>query len=264
MSNINLSDLVIRNIHALNKVNIKISERKNRYNRERWAIAIKTNGKSMYESNGKKYFSDINHMILLPKGISYTFQCIEFGECFMIEFEAELNASNCEITCYKINNILEIITIFNRIEHLWTFKKPAYKIKCMAGLYEILAKLYEFDSVDYQLSSKFDLIKPAVNYLEEHYNDTSLTNEKLSALLGISTVYFRKIFTSIYNVSPMKYIQMIRIEKAKDMLVGDFSSITKIAENTGFSSIYHFSKSFKNLTGYTPSEFARHNSQINF
>ena len=55
----------------------------------------------------------------------------------------------------------------------------------------------------------------------------------------------------------MRYLQTVRMEKAKDMLAGDYMPISDIAESVGFKSIYHFSKTFKNIVGYTPTEYGR-------
>lgn len=256
MNDYNLSDLIVKKVCAVNRINVIPFQKVYRKNRERDAIAIKTSGKTVYSSNGKSYVSDYNHIIILPKGASYSWICSEPGECLMIEFESELTVG-CGLKSFKVPNQAEFAHIFNRIEPSWIFKKPAYTLLCIAGLYEILAKLANTELPDYSLTTKYDIIKPSLKYLEEHYNDPDLSNDKLSKISGISTIYFRKIFTGIYNISPMKYIQTIRIEKAKDILLSDYYSIANVAEAVGFTNIYHFSKVFKRVTGLTPSAFAR-------
>ena len=56
----------------------------------------------------------------------------------------------------------------------------------------------------------------------------------------------------------MKYVQIKRIEKAQDMLKSEFNTITNISEATGFNNIYHFSRTFKKITGYSPSEYSKY------
>ena len=46
----------------------------------------------------------------------------------------------------------------------------------------------------------------------------TITNDELAAVAGMSTVYFRKLFTSIMGVSPITYVHQFRTEKAKEML----------------------------------------------
>jgi len=255
-----LSDLIVNKVCAVNRINVTPFQKVHKNNRERNAIAIKTSGRTEYCSDNKSYISDSNHIIMLPKGASYSYICSEPGECVMIEFESE-SIVNCSIKSFAVPNNAEFVHIFNRIEPLWVFKKTSYTLKCLSGLYEILAKLSDTELPDYRLTKKYDVIKPSLKYIEEYYNDPDLSNEKLSKISCISTIYFRKIFTGIYNVSPMKYIQTIRIEKAKDILLSDYYSITNVAEAVGFNSIYRFSKVFKKATGFTPSEFARQYSK---
>jgi len=257
MKDIDVTTLIVHKICALNRVNLPAHETVYRRNRERCAIAIKTAGKTIYTARATQCIADAAHIVFLPKSATYSWVCLEPGECLMIEFEADTEVSTYGVTSIPVTSITEIVTIFTRMEHAWTFKKPAYTVKCMAGVYEILTKLAEFKLSSYATSSTYHIIKPAVHYLETHYHDTDMTNDRLAEIAGISTVYFRKVFTGIYTVSPMKYVQLIRIEKAKDLLISDYSTIGEIAAAVGFSSIYHFSKTFKKITGSTPTEFSR-------
>ncbi|MDW7658319.1 MAG: AraC family transcriptional regulator, partial [Bacillota bacterium] len=190
-------------------------------------------------------------------GSTYSWISREPGACIMFEFDAEVRENKHDLVSIRINNLAEIASITQRLEHLWVFKKPAYMVKCLAGLYDVVSRLADAELLRYQDVKKHQIIMPSVTYLEKHYHEHSINNDQLAALSGISTVYFRKIFTGIYQMSPMKYIQSIRIAKAKDMLIGDYCPITTVAEAVGYDSIYHFCKIFKKTTGSTPTEFAR-------
>ena len=73
----------------------------------------------------------------------------------------------------------------------------------------------------------------------------------------MSTVYFRRTFTSVYGISPIKYLHNFRIEKAKAILKSDYDTIEQVALSVGYNSIYHFSKMFKLYTGKSPLEYAK-------
>ena len=92
-------------------------------------------------------------------------------------------------------------------------------------------------------------------YISENYFDGNITNTSLAELCGISTVYFRKTFKSVYGISPIKYLHDFRIKKAKAILLSDYESIEQVALSVGYNSIYHFSKMFKTYTGTNPSEY---------
>lgn len=258
----NLSELTVTRLHAVNRRNFQVKETYYRRNRAMFALCCKIHGRTVYEANGIRSISDSSHIVLLPKGSSYQITYEELGECFMIEFDTDKDFVVSDIQSIAISNPLEIQTLFRRLERLWTMKKPAHRNKCMAGLYEILSRLEEADSVSYQLSRKYTLIRPSMEYLETHYQDCDLDVDTLAAASGISAIYFRKIFTGLYQLPPAKYLQNIRIEKAKELLISDYRSVGEIASEVGFSSIYHFCKIFKKVTGCTPTEYAKTAAQL--
>lgn len=93
--------------------------------------------------------------------------------------------------------------------------------------------------------------------MERHFTDPMITNELIAEASNVSTVYFRKIFTEAYGVPPMRYVRQRRIEKAQSLLENGFSNISEVAESVGFNSVYHFSKSFKQLIGVSPTSYLR-------
>ena len=54
-------------------------------------------------------------------------------------------------------------------------------------------------------------------------------------------------------MSPSKYINQLKLDKARFMIVGSDKSITQIAEELGFNSIHYFSRVFKKEFGVPPS-----------
>ena len=79
----------------------------------------------------------------------------------------------------------------------------------------------------------------------------------LAKKLGISEVYLRKLFSVHYGTSPRQFIIDMRIQKAKSLLTNGTHTITSISEECGFSSLYHFCRTFKDKTGMTPTEYAK-------
>ena len=100
---------------------------------------------------------------------------------------------------------------------------------------------------------------PAIKLIENNFRNPSLTNAELARECNISEVYFRKLFDEIYKTSPRQYLIEIRINKAKQLLTDGVLKVGAVAEQCGFTNQYHFCRIFKEKTGFTPTEFAKHN-----
>lgn len=226
-----------------------------RHSRERWAVVLKLGGKTFYTVNGKQILSDALHPVILPKGCSYSWKCVEPGECIIIEFEALEIANN--IYSFKIADNSYIVNTFSKIEDCLNLQHPDFKLECNHLLYGILLDLLKWDKKQYITKDKKQFLQTAVNYISDNYFDCNITNDFLADICGISTVYFRKSFEKAYGISPIRFLHNFRINKAKSILKSDFESISQVAESVGYTSIYHFSKMFKLYTGMSPSEYAK-------
>ena len=80
---------------------------------------------------------------------------------------------------------------------------------------------------------------------------------ELAKQCRISEVYFRRIFTSCYNMTPKQFLIDIRINKAKQLLSEGALKINAVAVKCGFSNQYHFCRIFKERTGLTPTEYMK-------
>ena len=80
--------------------------------------------------------------------------------------------------------------------------------------------------------------------------------DELSNRFDISSSYMDALFREATGKSPMQYLNHIRINKAKELLKENFT-VSHVAQLTGFSDIYYFSRYFKKMTGVAPSYYAR-------
>ena len=86
------------------------------------------------------------------------------------------------------------------------------------------------------------------------------TVEEMAALVGLGTTAFTEKVKSFTGFSPMSYLINIRISEAIKLLKRTDINLTDVALDTGFYSSQHFSTTFKKLTGYTPSQFRKNNT----
>ena len=68
-------------------------------------------------------------------------------------------------------------------------------------------------------------------------------------------------FKNILNMSPYQYLRVIRLEKAYDMIVSHKSNVTEAAFYVGYSSLSHFTKTFRQQFGTNPKTLAKEKKQ---
>jgi AraC family transcriptional regulator len=78
---------------------------------------------------------------------------------------------------------------------------------------------------------------------------------ELSGIAGLSKRHFLRAFQQSVGATPYNYVLSLRIDEAKRRLSQTGDSIVDVALATGFGHAQHFSTSFKNATGLTPSAF---------
>lgn len=247
-----LSDLVITKIYSASTMYTEKNTKIKRNNRSRWAIVIKYEGETVYYANGKQYVSNVNNLVILPKGCSYEWRCTYSGHFSIIEFESELVYD--KIFSFPVKNSEKILNLFKEVEYKRTLKKPMYEAESIRDAYSIILLLAQSMPKKYLPSEKLSKISPAIDYIAKNYNK-DIKNDELARLTGLSTVYFRKLFTEIIGTSPIAYVHELRIKKAKEMLKSDYGSVTDIAHSLGYLNIYDFSRAFKKHTGISPSKY---------
>lgn len=94
------------------------------------------------------------------------------------------------------------------------------------------------------------------NYIENNLH-REITLTELAHKVGYNKTYFIKRFKILFGISPMQFVNNLRLEKAKQMLSSTDKSITEIAESTGFQCIHYFSRNFKHNIGVMPSEYRK-------
>ena len=251
-----LFDLSINKINAVFSIYNEKNAGTKRKNRPCWAIVLKYEGETIYTCNGKKYISNLENMVILPKGSTYEWICTKPGRYYTIEFESDISCDT--IFSFKIENGEKILQLYKETEYKRTLKQEIYKLETLRNVYSILLLVLQASQQKYTSTKKQEKIAPAVEYISNNYY-LSIKNDDLAAHVGLSTIYFRKLFTEIFGTSPISYVHKLRIRKAKEMLKSDHKSLSEIAIALGYANISDFSKMFKKITGLSPSNYLRQN-----
>ena len=247
-----LSRLVITKVVAVNHTFSDQGLKGRRQNRQRWAMMYKYTGRTAYTCHGKNYLCHADTVLLVPHGCTYEWVSLEGGQFAFAEFD-------CDLTCEEIFAFPappDFDQSMRALEHQWRHGGAYAQMTCTRDLYSLLLKLFKAGAKPYSPSERQQKIQPAVDYMIDHFNE-NIQNDALAAMTGLSTVYFRKVFTETYGMPPIAYLHSLRIRRAREMLKSDYGSITSVAAALGYTSIYDFSRSFKKHTGLSPSAYIR-------
>lgn len=110
-----------------------------------------------------------------------------------------------------------------------------------------------FEEID--ISQPNQQIKTLCSYMEQHFSE-NITLDDLLAMTSFGKSYLLRSFTKQVGVSPYRYLQTIRINRAKKYLEQGIAPID-VASMSGFTDQSHFSNFFKDFIGLTPKQYQR-------
>ncbi len=94
------------------------------------------------------------------------------------------------------------------------------------------------------------------NYLNQNYTNT-VSLDTLSKIACMSHNKLTNTFKQVYNSTITEYIQSLRINKAKELLICSDIKIGEISNKVGYKLHGSFSEMFKQATGFTPKEYRK-------
>ncbi len=122
-------------------------------------------------------------------------------------------------------------------------------------LRSVISELVEYRKNQEELSGGARRIEAAKLYIQQHYTDNNLTVSLVAERLGISSSYLSREFKENTGVNILEYIQRMRVEAAKPLLLGE--SVKSVAEKVGFGDAQGLMRAFKKYEGVSPSEYRK-------
>ena len=165
------------------------------------------------------------------------------------------NFFNPEQIIYRVGFREDIVNLYEKALDIARKEKASYQ-QYLAGIANLILGIMMYSDRNREF---------AVNELETRINKAkvlirdNLTNdislEGIASEINMSYSWFRKIFKEYTGFSPASYIQEMKLQRAKHLLVSSDLSIKEIAYNLNFDSISYFSSTFRKKTGYTPLQY---------
>ncbi len=104
--------------------------------------------------------------------------------------------------------------------------------------------------------SNVDAIKAPVDYIRQNYQH-SFTVEELAEVANLSVSALERRFKKHLAKTPKQFINEVRLENARKLLIETNMPISQVGDETGFSDHSYLSKQFRLFFGELPSDFRR-------
>ena len=172
----------------------------------------------------------------------------------------------------SVNNSLNLIRsnskdfqdILGKIYSEYTSRKSGFMSMIRAYLIELITLIFrEIDqkTISGTTKEQREVVNKAIDYMKHHYN-TRINLDSIVSDIFLSKDYFRQLFKKTTGMSVTDFIQKTRVDEACRLLTSSNRTVFDIAGDCGFTDIKFFYKTFKKITGKTPSEYRKQKEGI--
>ncbi len=215
-------------------------------NRPFHALSIRVEGGAEFFQEGfPPTRAEEGEITFAPGGVEFEKRAPR-GKILVIHFETPAQLPK-QVLHFMPPDRESLLSRFNRLYRVWTRKEAGYALEAKMLFYDILLRIEQ--AYDRPRDSK---LFNACQYIHEHFTDRDISVEKLAQLSSMSDTYFRRLFAREQGVTPLQYINRLRLTRALELLRTDYYSVDQIAEMCGFNNIHYFSYFIKKQTGYSP------------
>jgi len=236
---------------------------------EELEIIFVTSGEIELEINKKQYTAKEQQCVLILPGEVHSVTTENFSIINVIKAYAFWITDEVDFYSISLDNSVfsdEVIASYMyNIYHEYISKKKGYHIAIEKNILEVILYIIRNNPINVLPTDKrYKSLEDSIflwnvyNYVQKNYMNDILLSD-VAELFGYSKCYFSRKFKALTNWNFWDYLTKFRINKAKELIVMTNSNYTEIAAKCGFSEIRSFNRSFKKMTGLTPSQYRKNN-----
>ena len=218
--------------------------------RNKSGLSIRVSNEAYFSWKGGNMVSEVGDISLFPADIDHHIKSGVQTE-YLIYFMTDKPIPG-GIRKFKPKNPAFFEKIFHDIYTSFFLKNPGYKYE-MKGLFYKLVYLIEQEYQSFESGYALPRIDAASSYILEHFTE-NISVSHLAKICSMSETYFRKLFFEKYGMSPLKYINGLKLSYAKDLLSTSQFTVEQISDICGFNNVSYFSLFIKKETGNPPSK----------
>lgn len=224
-------------------------------NRSHCGLTLILSGEIKFLSEKEELVASGGDIIIQNKGDNYRLEAngMEVEYIVMSYLSEPENVFSNIGRVYRTNHVMRYADAFKRVADTYFYSETSYKPMIRALAQEIICNIIRDNETDMISDVKKSAI--AAKYYIEEYSGKFLSSSDIARAAGCSESRLRQLFKKTYGMSPNKYLNLIRIERAKKMISSNLFTIGEIATLCGFKNVYYFSRVFKDFTGTTPGKY---------
>lgn len=223
-----------------------------------------TGGKGTVTCNERRIEVQSGDIVVLNTNCIHTISCTDelYYYCLIVD------RSFCLENLFDTNRICfdtflrddELFRLFEELATEWKNKADApYRVQTIRAhvlrIMVILCRRYSRrDEIPQADSHLLSCIKQAIGMIHSSSQE-DLSLEELAQRVGLSKFYFAREFHRITGYTVVSYMNLVRCEKAKRLLVENTKSVGEVGRSCGFSNQSYFSKIFFKHMGMRPLEY---------
>jgi len=240
-----------------------------------------SHGSAIITLDDVSHYIEADQFILILPGTAHSVHSVDTKPFFyhLVNFDIKILKNNAK----SISDILYYSKTDNRVANLeYIIKKDSQRGKLIIELFRMLVDLlkkkpfaYEVGVMGYLDLIIFNIInstsvyenenktntnelQPALEYIANNYMHP-ISLDTLANISAMSKYYFIRLFSKTFGMTPIEYINKVRMDRACDLLASEEDMrILEIALAVGFNDLSYFNRLFKRIVGIPPAKYRQH------
>ena len=236
-----------------------------------YEIAGFMSGKGIHHLNGKDMVIEKNDVfIITPKDYHSFYNLSPKNKFFNVMFSTKLisenTATNMSVISRKhlsvsnktMDQLVELFNIFENIKSNPSVKFSESFYQSFIDIFTtiITVNCHHTESLPNENCLLDTAFSETVRYINEHFKE-NITLKSVAKNIGYPYTYLSKLFHKKTGLDFNKYLNSLKIENAKKLLLTTDDSILCVCNKCGYYSMTSFLRNFKELTNMSPSEFVK-------
>ncbi|NBD26919.1 helix-turn-helix domain-containing protein [Paenibacillus glycinis] len=138
-------------------------------------------------------------------------------------------------------------------EYLW------HRVSDAVTLNELLAflesEVREYFAAVASVGAKSRVVHETIRYIQRNYRNGGFTISDIAGHLHLTPAYLSQLFKKDTGQTINDYLNAYKIDRAKELLADRGVKLLEVAARTGYNDVKYFTKTFKRITGITPSDY---------